>query len=156
MYDVLAVVNWLRVKNDQDLQWNLNAERITLMRTMKVLYYIQAASLVVYDHRFFNNVITKWKYSPMIRKVQREYKGQDFPGTLTVEDLHDYNALEADSKASDLLNSIYRVYGNSSAFDLMKQIESEDPWQEAEEGKAISDESLKKYYSNVFSVVDEK
>lgn len=151
MYDVLAVVNWLRVKNDQDLQWNLNAEKITLMRAMKILYYVQAASLVVYGHRLFNNVITKWKYSPMIRKVQREYKGQDFPGTLTVEDLHDYNALEADSKASDLLNSIY---GNSSAYDLMKQIESEDPWQEAEDGKAISDESLKKYYSSVFTVTE--
>lgn len=88
MYDVLAVVNWLRVKNDQDLRWNLNAEKITLMRAMKILYYVQAASLVVYGHRLFNNVITKWKYSPMIRKVQREYKGQDFPGTLTVEDLH--------------------------------------------------------------------
>lgn len=151
MYDVLAVVNWLRVKNDQDLQWNLNAEKITLMRAMKILYYVQAASLVVYGHRLFNNVITKWKYSPMIRKVQREYKGQDFPGTLTVEDLHDYNALEADSKASDLLNSIY---GNSSAYDLMKQIESEDPWQEAEDSKAISDESLKKYYSSVFTVTE--
>ncbi|WP_369395521.1 hypothetical protein [Limosilactobacillus equigenerosi] len=53
MYDVLKVVNWLRARNFADMREDENVEELTQMKTMKLLYYIQAASLVVTNHRFF-------------------------------------------------------------------------------------------------------
>ena len=46
MYNVFQVVNWLRVRNNADLRIDPNAEELTQMKAMKLLYYIQAASLV--------------------------------------------------------------------------------------------------------------
>lgn len=42
IYNVFQVVNWLRVKNNAELNSSENAEK-----AMKLLYYIQAASLVI-------------------------------------------------------------------------------------------------------------
>lgn len=46
MYNVFQVENWLRVRNNADLRIDPNAEELTQMKAMKLLYYIQAASLV--------------------------------------------------------------------------------------------------------------
>ena len=40
MYDVFKIVNWLRVRNNADLQADPNAEELTQMKAMKLLYYI--------------------------------------------------------------------------------------------------------------------
>lgn len=57
-YSVFKVVNWLRVKN-AELRLDPNAEELTQMKAMKLLYYIQAASLVVTGKRMFDNRITE-------------------------------------------------------------------------------------------------
>ena len=38
MYDVFKIVNWLRVRNNADLRTDLNAEELTQMKAMKLLY----------------------------------------------------------------------------------------------------------------------
>lgn len=57
MYDVFKILNWLRVKNYKDMQDNPNVEELTQMKAMKLLYYIQAASLSIMGHRMFNSDI---------------------------------------------------------------------------------------------------
>lgn len=69
MYDVFKIVNWLRVRNNADLQANPNAEELTQMKAMKLLYYIQAASLVVTGHRMFKDDIVAWRYGPAVESV---------------------------------------------------------------------------------------
>ena len=55
MYDVFQIVNWLRVKNYADMRQNPNVEELTQMKAMKLLYYIQAANLVLTGNRLFDN-----------------------------------------------------------------------------------------------------
>lgn len=40
-YSVFKVVNWLRVKNNAELRVDPNAEELTQMKAMKLLYYIK-------------------------------------------------------------------------------------------------------------------
>jgi uncharacterized phage-associated protein len=75
-YSVFKVVNWLRVKNNAELRLDPNAEELTQMKAMKLLYYIQAASLVVTGKRMFDNDIVAWKYGPVMQEVHDRYKGQ--------------------------------------------------------------------------------
>jgi uncharacterized phage-associated protein len=44
-YSALKIVNWLRVRNNAELRLDPNAEELTQMKAMKLLYYIQAASV---------------------------------------------------------------------------------------------------------------
>ncbi|ASR40330.1 Panacea domain-containing protein [Ligilactobacillus agilis] len=153
MYDVFKIVNWLRVKNNADMKRNENVEELTQMKAMKLLYYIQAASLVVTGKRMFNENLVAWKYGPVVERVHEKYRGQRaIVGEITDADLDDYSELEQDTNTADILNSIYDIYGYSSAYDLMRQTHKEKPWQETKQSEIISDEAIKNYYSGVFEV----
>lgn len=43
MLDVFEIVNWLRVKKYDDLKQGKSHKELTQLRTMKLLYYMQAA-----------------------------------------------------------------------------------------------------------------
>jgi len=157
MYDVFKVVNWLRVKNNADMRTNPNVEELTQMKTMKLLYYIQAASLSITSHRMFNNDIVAWRYGPVVEEVHEKYRGhRGIVGEITESDLNDYSELQNDYEASSILNSIYDVYGYSSAYDLMRQTHSEKPWQETPQSEVISDKAIKDFYSGVFVSDEDK
>ena len=153
MYDVFKIVNWLRVRNNADLRSDENAEELTQMKAMKLLYYIQAASLVITGKRMFDNDIVAWRYGPVVEKVHTKYAGKrGIVGEISEQDLKDYKELENNETTSAILNSIYDIYGHSSAYDLMKQTHREKPWQETKQSQIISDEKIKDYYKNVFTV----
>lgn len=157
MYDVFKVVNWLRVKNNADMRLNPNVEELTQIKTMKLLYYIQAASLSITSHRMFNNNIVAWRYGPVVEEVHEKYRGhRGIVGEITESDLNDYSELQNDYEASSILNSIYDVYGYSSAYDLMRQTHSEKPWQETPQSEVISDKAIKDFYSGVFVSDEDK
>ena len=157
MYDVFKVVNWLRVKNNADMRTNPNVEELTQMKTMKLLYYIQAASLSITGHRMFNNDIVAWRYGPVVEEVHEKYRGhRGIVGEITESDLNDYSELQNDYEASSILNSIYDVYGYSSAYDLMRQTHSEKLWQETPQSEVISDKAIKDFYSGVFVSDEDK
>lgn len=151
MYNVSKIVNWLRVRNNADMQSDPNIDELSQMRAMKLLYYIQAANLAITGRRMFDNDIVAWKYGPVVEEVRGHYKGQRvIVGEITKNDLLDYKQLENDHDVSDILNTIYKVYGYSSAYDLMRQIHKEKPWQDTPQSEVISDQVIKDYYSEAF------
>lgn len=153
MYDVFKIVNWLRVKNNADMLSDENVEELTQMKAMKLLYYIQAASLAIIGKRMFDEDIIAWKYGPVVEKVHDRYRGKrGIVGEINNEDVKDYTELEKNKEVSDILNSIYDIYGHSSAYDLMRQTHREKPWQETRQSEVISDKVIKDYYSGVFEV----
>ena len=153
MYDVFKIVNGLRVKNNADLQANPNAEELTQMKAMKLLYYIQAASLVVTGHRMFKDDIVAWKYGPAVEAVHNKYiHKRGIVGYVDEQSLEDYKELQKDSQTADILNSIYDIYGHSSAYDLMRQTHTEAPWKDTVQSEVISDDKIKNYFKDVFVI----
>lgn len=76
----LQLVNWMRVKNyaqlkDTDEKY-INVEPLTQMKAMKILYYMQAASLVLREKPLFDEPMLAWKYGPVIKSVHDKYRGQ--------------------------------------------------------------------------------
>lgn len=155
MYDVFKIVNWLRVKNHADMRSNPNEDELTQMKAMKLLYYIQAASLVITHHRMFDNDIVAWQYGPVVEAVHQKYYHQrGIVGSITKNDIQDYNKLQQDPVASSILNSIYEIYGHSSAYDLMRQTHMEKPWQDTPRNGVIKDSLIEDFYSKVFVLDD--
>ena len=116
MYDVLKIVNWMRVKNKAELIENENAEELTQMKAMKLLYYVQGVSLVYLKHRMFPNDILALKYGPAVSKVHQKYQGQrEIVGEVSENDIDDYNELSANSKVNDVLNTVWDTFGYMSA-----------------------------------------
>ena len=155
MYDVFQILNWLRVKNYKDMQSDdPNIEELTQMKAMKLLYYIQAASLSITGHRMFDSDIVAWKYGPAVAEVHSLYNhcrgivNDDHP--ITPEDEANYDQIQRNQKVSDILEGVYIAYGYKSAIDLMKQTHKEDPWLNTEQSHVISDNAIKDFFDGSF------
>ena len=148
------ILNWLRVKNYEDMQDNPNVEELTQMKAMKLLYYIQAASLSITGRRMFDNDIVAWIYGPAVAVIHEMYKhcrgivNSNYP--ITSEDKTDYDELQNDKESSDILEGVYSVYGYKSAYDLMRQTHTEDPWLNTEQSHVISDGAMKEFFDGSF------
>ena len=156
MYDVLKIVNWMRVKNKAELIENENAEELTQMKAMKLLYYVQGVSLVYLKHRMFPNDILAWKYGRAVWKVDDKYQGEpQIFCQLWENDIDDYNELSANSKVNDVLNTVWDTFGYMSASQLLKQTHKESPWKNTKQSEVITDDEMKKYFSKIVSEWDE-
>lgn len=152
MYDVLKIVNWMRVKNKAELIENENAEELTQMKAMKLLYYVQGVSLVYLKHRMFPDDILAWKYGPAVSKVHQKYQGQrEIVGEVSESDIDDYNELSANSKVNDVLNTVWDTFGYMLASQLLKQTRKESPWRNTKQSEVITDDEMKKYFSKIVS-----
>ena len=152
MYNVLKIVNWMRVKNKVELIENKDAEELTQMKAMKLLYYVQGVSLVYLKHRMFPDDILAWKYGPAVSKVHQEYQGQrEIVGEVSENDIDDYNELSANSKVNDVLNTVWDTFGYMSASQLLKQTHKESPWKNTKQSEVITDDEMKKYFSKIVS-----
>lgn len=148
---VFKIVNWMRVRNRAEMRTNPNIEELTQMKVMKLLYYLQAASLAVHNQRLFDAEIVACSSGPWISAVRLKYRTQRrIVGRTSTKDLQDFQELEHQPKSAMILNSVYDSYGYSSAYDLWRQIRKEKPWQEATIGHVIADSAIKDYYSQVF------
>lgn len=118
MYDVLKIVNWLRVRNKADKRLNHNIEKLTKIKTMKLLYFVQGTNLVASGKRFFTQNIIVWNHEPLIEVVQEKYKNQyEIVGKITNNDINDYKEVD-----NEVINSVYETLGYKSAYDLQKII----------------------------------
>lgn len=155
MYNALQVVNWLRVKNVADLKLDENAEELTQMKAMKLLYYMQAASLVLNHRRLFKDNIVAWKYGPAVLSIHNKYRHErsivGVNNPITEQDRQDYQELQNNDQVSDILNSIYNQLGVKSAIELMKQTHNEDPWKNTPQSEEITDDKLISYFKDKFS-----
>lgn len=148
MYDVFQIVNWLRIRNAKDLaSKNVNAESLTQMKAMKLLYYIQGAYLSKFDKRLFDNDIVAWKYGPVVTEVYDKYKGKrSIVDKYTQKDIDDYELIQRDVEVKECLNKIYVILGSYSASMLMQKTHNEDPWRSTAQSCVIPDEKIKDYF----------
>ncbi|WP_125567056.1 Panacea domain-containing protein [Companilactobacillus insicii] len=150
MYDVMKVVNWMRVKNFAELRTDDFAEELTQMKVMKLLYYVQGTSLIYLGKRMFPQDIIAWKYGPAVSKVHDRYAGKrEIVGEISDTDRDDYKELNSVEKVSNVLNTVYDTFGNKSAIDLMKQTHKESPWKNTEQSEPISDEEMINYFKKI-------
>lgn len=149
----MKVVNWLRIRNQSDLKTNENAEVLTQMKLMKLLYFIQGTSLVYLNERFFPQDVVAWKYGPAVEKVHNKYRGQrEIVNTINEEDVKDYKELNESPKHAEILSSVYDTFGSKSAYDLMRITHKQSPWINTDQGKAISDTEMINFFQTIVEI----
>lgn len=148
MKNALQIVNWFKLKNKADMMQNENAEELTQMKVMKLLYYVQGVYLVLYNKRAFDEDIYAWKYGHVVKSFHNEYSGKRsiIPENFTEQEKSDYNQIQDDSSLVLVLEAINEAYGDMSAIELMKQIKSEMPWKETKQNNVIKDALIKEYF----------
>lgn len=152
MYTALQLLSWLAQRAYQDYQANPNIENFTPMRAQKLLYYAQCASLALNNKPLFPDSIYKMPSGPEIENVKIFCKGREIPESPDTRD--NVKLINKDTETRNLLENIYRIYGYSSAHDLLQQIKSEAPWQITPMRSEFNLNNLKEFYRNVFEITN--
>jgi uncharacterized phage-associated protein len=118
-------------------------------KLQKLLYYVQAWSLVFRNKRMFTDKVEAWLHGPVISNVYHEFKEFGFQ-SITIN-LQDFNDNIFDDDDINLMNSVLRKYTEYDADYLEMRTHIEKPWKEARnsEDQIISCNSMKTYYEEV-------
>lgn len=103
---------------------------VSNLKLQKLVYYAQGFHLAIYDTEFFPESIEAWTHGPVCPDVYHEYKGFG-SGIIVCNESQDANAVFTPEQI-ELLNEVYEVYGQFSAWKLRNMTHEETPWKNNE------------------------
>jgi uncharacterized phage-associated protein len=108
--------------------------------------------LALYDEPLFPESIEAWTHGPVVPEVYHEYK--DF-GSNAIPIPSDVDFSKYDQQTRELLDEVYSVYGQFSAWKLRNMTHDEEPWKNATVGDIITSKSMEKYFKTQIVNEDE-
>lgn len=129
-------------------------EPITNMKLQKLLYYSYCWYLIENkgEKRLFNDEIQAWKYGPVVSSVYELYKKYKADVISTPVD---GNESSIDALSNQIIEDVFKIYGDKTAIELMNLSRSEKPWRdtfdEDNQNQPIPDELIYSYYSSKLS-----
>lgn len=143
-------------------KYMLSKKLLTPKQVQKLLYYAYSLYLVKYNDSYkegqmkklFEDKIEAWEHGPVIRNVYDYIKKVAMSNQL-VACSEKVNL--SDKKTENFIDKILMVYGQFSGYELELMTHAEQPWKEAmniARNSQISDETIYRYYSNKYKVVD--
>jgi len=122
-------------------------DSITNLKIQKLLYYAQGAHLAIHGKPLFDQQIEAWAHGPVVPDVYQELKAFG-SSSIQVEGMCEaFDRL--DEREQSVVNEVYDVYGQYSAWKLRDMIHQEPPWVDTENGKVIGLDSMKQFFSTL-------
>lgn len=121
---------------------------ISNLKLQKLVYYAQGFSLAMLGEPLFNEPIEAWEHGPVVPDLYHAYKehgANPIPpvAPATFEGVFDAEQL-------DVMEQVYAVYGQFSAWKLRNMTHEEKPWLDAIDGdKVISHESMEEFFETL-------
>lgn len=124
-----------------------NGDLISNLKIQKLVYYAQGFSLAINDKPLFEEKIQAWPHGPVVPDLYNKYKEYG-NNALPVDNL-DIDFSKYSQEEKELLDEVYDMYGQFSAWKLRNMTHEEMPWKSTfEKGKSnvISHKVLKDYF----------
>lgn len=138
MCNCFDVANYFLTLQDENA-----GDSITNMKLQKLLYYAQGFSLAIAGKPLFNEDFEAWMYGPVIPAVYRKYSSF-YNNPLPMPT--DFQLDKFTTEEQSLLNEVYRLYGQFSAWRLRDMTHEEPPWRDTPRNGIITKECLKSYF----------
>jgi uncharacterized phage-associated protein len=141
------IAKYFLAQTDEDA-----GDLISNLKLQKLLYYAQGFNLALYDEPLFPESIEAWTHGPVVPEVYHEYK--DF-GSNAIPIPSNVDFSKYDQQTRELLDEVYSVYGQFSAWKLLSLIHEEEPWKDArQDNLIISHQALKKHFNTQLVLVN--
>ena len=128
-------------------EYNIVPEYITNLKLQKLLYYVQAISLQVFEKIAFKEKIIAWSYGPVVNEVYQKYKENHSNEIKTEEKVK-----KLSSGLEKVINEVIDSYGSMEANKLIDFTHEEEPWKNTEINKEIKTDIIKEYFNKVYEV----
>lgn len=119
---------------------------ISNLKLQKLVYYAQGFSLALFGKPLFGETIEAWMHGPVIPVLYREYNAC---GGDPIPHPEGFNLGLVDTETAELLDEVYEVFGQFSAWKLRNMTHAEPPWKDVYVPGAsaeITRESMEEYF----------
>lgn len=138
MVSVYDVAKYFLAKIDED------DGPITHLKLQKLLYYAQGFYLAVHGEPLFSDSIEAWAHGPVVPAVWQQYRAY---GVAPIPPDPDFVPESVPEEVRELLDEVYAVYGQFTAWRLREMTHDDLPWKNhAERGDVISHEELQEFF----------
>lgn len=148
MLSVRKVAEYFLAKADESV-----GDGISNLKLQKLVYYAQGFHLALHGGPLFAERIEAWEHGPVVPELYHHYKGHgagNIPAPAA-SDPDDY-----DRASAELLDEVYDVFGQYSAWKLRNMTHEDRPWidayQNGERGRVISHVALRDYFKDYVTV----
>jgi uncharacterized phage-associated protein len=144
MVTCFDVANYFLAKSDPEI-----GDLISHLKLQKLTYYAQGFSLAILGTPIFQEKIEAWDHGPVVPELYHEFKKNGSNPIFT--DLDISKAKEPFSTEQiELLEEVYFVYGQFSAWKLRNMTHEEPTWKNAYYGDCvINKEAMREYFKNL-------
>lgn len=121
-------------------------EMISNLKMQKLVYYAQGFHLALTGKPLFQESIEAWRYGPVVPTLYRELKvNADGPIPPPPEEFNPDEVFSPEQR--EILDEVFEVYGQFSAWKLRDLTHEEKPWRDAESNNGvITHDSLREYF----------
>ena len=119
------------------------AERISNLKLQKLLYYAQGTFLAITGEPLFDDDLVAWAHGPVVESVYHEHKANHADG-IVFED--DFDGSSFTDEENRLLEEVYNVFGQYSAWKLRNMTHEETPWRTTKPNAVIPKEVIRDYF----------
>jgi uncharacterized phage-associated protein len=116
---------------------------VSNLKLQKLVYYAQGFHLALCDEPLFREEIRAWEHGPVVPDLYHAYKDHGSNGIPVPMDF-DIDVLPL--KERELLDEVWSVYGQFSAWKLRNMTHEEPPWKETPSGSVIHHDKLREYF----------
>lgn len=99
---------------------------ISNLKLQKLVYYAQGFSLALFENALFDEKIEAWQHGPVTPSLYREYSANNGNIIPHVEN-PDFNPGFTGAQV-ELLDEVFEVFGQFSAWKLRDMTHEEKPW----------------------------
>ncbi|HEV7591149.1 MAG TPA: type II toxin-antitoxin system antitoxin SocA domain-containing protein [Longimicrobium sp.] len=145
MLTATKVAKYFLSKVDEDA-----GDGISNLKLQKLVYFAQAYHLAMYNEPLFADQVEAWEHGPVVPDLYRHYKAY---GSGNIPAPADFNPDDYDQQSAELMDEVYEVFGQYSAWKLRNLTHQERPWMEAYEdgadrGRVITVGAMRDFYKD--------
>ena len=118
-------------------------DNISNLKLQKLLYYAQGFHLALFNVPLFANPVHAWEHGPVVPDIYHKYK-QFGANAIPAPSQVDFAKFSKQDK--ELLNEVFKVFGQFSAWKLREMTHVEPPWKTTKMGSVIPRKELAKYF----------
>jgi uncharacterized phage-associated protein len=133
--------------------WRANAdeefgENITNLKLQKLVYYAQGFHLAWYGAPLFDEPIEVWAHGPVVRSLYFKYQPY---GANAIPTPEGFDPALLDERTRKLLEEVYEVYGQYSAWGPRNLTHEEPPWKDTPRDGVIPVEAMQRYFESALT-----
>lgn len=129
---------------------------LSKLKLQKLLYYAQGYYTALFNKPLFEENIEAWEHGPVVREIYdalKHIEGIYIPTNTYVMSDSEIDLL--DKNAKELIEDVFSVMGQYSAWKLRERTHNESPWEnnyEKGQNKLIPLEDIKSYFKPYVNV----